>query len=32
MLDQLEQLWIGIVGGVVPRADLERIAASIVRQ
>jgi hypothetical protein len=29
MLDQLEQLRIGIVGGVVPRADLERIAASI---
>jgi Class II flagellar assembly regulator len=32
MLDQLEQLRIGIVGGVVPRADLERIAASIERQ
>jgi hypothetical protein len=32
MLDQLERLRIGIVGGVVSRADLERIAASIDRQ
>lgn len=32
MLDQLERLRIGIVDGVVPRADLERIAQSIERQ
>lgn len=32
MLDQVEQLWIVIVGGVEPRIDLERIAASILRQ
>jgi hypothetical protein len=32
MLDQLDRLRIGIIGGVVPRQDLERIAAAIERQ
>jgi len=32
VLDQLEQLRIGIISGIVPRADLERIAASIEAQ
>lgn len=32
VLDQLEQLRIGIVGGVIPRHELERIAATVDRQ
>jgi hypothetical protein len=32
VLDQLEQLRIGIVGGVIPRRDLERIATMIERE
>ena len=32
VLDELERLRIGIIGGVVPRGELERIAASIERR
>lgn len=32
VLDQLERLRIGIISGIVPRHDLERIAASVERQ
>jgi hypothetical protein len=32
VLDQLEQLRIGIIGGAVPRQDLERIADAVERQ
>lgn len=32
VLDDLERLRVGIIGGVVPRGDLERIAASVERQ
>ncbi len=32
VLDDLERLRIGIISGVVPRADLERIAASVERR
>lgn len=32
VLDQLEQLRIGLIGGVIPRHELERIATTVERQ
>ena len=32
VLDQLERLRVGIISGIVPRHDLERIATSVARQ